>query len=652
MKKFLILIGLASRLGAQSPSTAPEAGMDSLLFRNPGRPGVHLSGRSLSQFMRSSISGMSADAETPTGENQAFSRADLAVTARPGADAGGKAIIRVHQDWNRYYEEGPNPLVIRWLDFSGSALDSSLSYAVGDLRARFSPLTLSAQEPEILMEPGIFAARRRRAMQEWFLGDGAVPLQGIRAGYAHAHPAWLGLSADLVAARLRRADPDGGFAWRFQTDDVDRWTGAGSAGLRLMEGLELGLTRLRVFDPVSIARARNLARLQADQGATPATLYETNDVTAPRLGLDAAPLLRDSRFSFRIEGEYAFSDYRAERDSLAGEELITRSVEALSGRALQAVLKAGYGRPDDAFAFSADLGWLQVDRGFVNDLAQSPVFMGRRILNSRNAVSGSSRGYSTLDALYNHAYDIRPVTNLNTLEGWGSGSSRPYTGTNNWLRSAAFKNSYSSSVSTRAEREALKGSLDPHIQLLYPYGRATPNRKGFDGKASASFLRGALQARAVIARLQEIEGEAPATMPGDSATADTARAPRATFARNGAGLSLDLATLIPRLPPISLSLGMTADSRGAYRASLLSAGISARPRDWLALSGGYQRMESTAAGTRPGLIQGHWALGAEAEVVRGAAISLEGGYLDLRETGAVPGGFTQFVTGAFLRIGF
>lgn len=259
-------------------------------------------------------------------------------------------------------------------------------------------------------------------------------------------------------------------------------------------------------------------------------MYESNDVTAPRLGLDAAPLLKDSRFSIRFEGEYAFSDYRTERDSLAGDELVTRSLETLSGRTLLALIKAGFARPDDTFSFTANLGWLQMDRDFVNEPAQSPFFMGRCILNSRNALSGDSRGYSTLDALYNHAYDIRPVTSLNTLKGWGSGSTRPYTGTNNWLRSTAFKNSYSSSVSTRAEREGLNGSLDPHVQLHYPYGLATPNRKGMDAKVEATILRGALRAQAVFARLQEMEGSAAG--PVDSGTADSALAAKATFARN------------------------------------------------------------------------------------------------------------------------
>lgn len=97
---------------------------------------------------------------------------------------------------------------------------------------------------------------------------------------------------------------------------------------------------------------------------------------------------------------------------------------------------------------------------------------------------------------------------------------------------------------------------------------------------------------------------------------------------------------------------MTAESRDAYRTTMVSAGASARALELLTLSGGYQRIESTAACTHPGLIQGHWALGAEAEVGRGATVSLLGGYLDLPETGAVPGGFTQLLGGAVLRIGF
>lgn len=598
-----------------------------------GKEGLRAGGVADSRLLRARLSGAGVDPESPTGENLAYSRADLRLIARPNDLAGGRLEIRVHQDWNRYYEEGPNPLVIRWLDFTGQAPSAGLKYALGDFRARWSPLTVASPEPELLPEAAPFARQREAAMGEWFLGDGAVPLQGARIAYATPNASRLTLHADAFGARLRRADPDGSLAWRFRTGDADRWAAGATASAKAFNALEAGFTGLRVFDPVSVARARN----PAQSGAAPATLFEANQVLAPRLAFDAAPFLTQSPWTFRLFAEFARSAYSSGRDSVTGSSTALRQVESLTGDALLATLATGW-RRGEAFTVSLDLAYLQVGPGYVNDLAQSPAFLGRRILNSKNPVGGALKGYSTLDALYHHAFDIRPLTNQNSLEGWGAGASRPYNGTNNWLRTASFKNSYASSVSTYAERKASEAGLDPHVQLIYPYGRATAKRKGLDGSLSAAAWEGALKAALVFARLKELEAT------------DSVAAP-ATYARNGAGLSVDLGPWVPRVAPWTLSAGWRRDSRNAYQVTWLNAGASIRARAWLTLEAAWQSVGSDSTAIRPGVSESQWVLGLTTGLGPGVSATAEWGRLSFQEKGG-KAAFTQQLVGAGLRIGF
>ena len=133
------------------------------------------------------------------------------------------------------------------------------------------------------------------------------------------------------------------------------------------------------------------------------------------------------------------------------------------------------------------------------------VFLGRRILNSRSAVGspkvGLQAGYQTLDALYNHLYTVDPITSLTSSEQWYI-DAKTYNGTNNWYRAPFMKNSYSFYTTTKSERDDLmaSGALDPHVQLLFPFGPATPNRTGITLDLNADILT-------MLNRHQEAGGE-------------------------------------------------------------------------------------------------------------------------------------------------
>jgi hypothetical protein len=619
--------------------------------------GIELGGTASSEWLRAGLSGDSVDGEGPTGDNHAYSRADLWLNARAGAHLAGRLDVRLHQDWNKYYEEGPDPVVIRRLEISGGLFDNSLRFSAGDVLLGYSPLTLAKPEPEIPMEPEIFARRRRAAMEEWRLGEGKSPLQGISLELARRPAGWLGWTLESMAARLRQPEAGKGPAEVFQSGDADKWAAGGRARVALFSSWEAGATFIKTFDQVSSSRARLDIDGRAPAAGAPPALYEGGQVTAPFLSFNASPLLAGRPLSIKLGIEYALSRYAARRDS---QGVITPVAEP-KGAAWLATGHLDFGDPTDFLSLGCEGAYVSVGRDFVNDLAQSPAFVGRRILNNENQVKGRSRGYATLDALYNHVYEVRPTAGVNTLEFWGQGGDYAYQGENNWLRSAYFRNSYSPAATTQSERRAQRVALDPNVQLVFPYGLATPNRLGFKGSLKAGLAHGLLQAVVNLASLRERESEGEGPFP------------HARYRSLGGGLSLDLEPRFGRVLPLTLSLGYTqatrisddtqrdsaataapsdsGDFRGRFQTGFLNAGISWRGPARLTLSGGYQRIDSRAGGAASERSESQWLLAADLGLGAGASCLAELGTLTSRGPGSILL-YSQMVSRAELRVGF
>jgi hypothetical protein len=613
--------------------------------------GVSLSGRATSNYARSALSGDSVRLGQSTVENAAFTQAEVDLIGRPSSETRGRLLFRVHQDWSNYYEEGPNPVTARWFDFTGNLFDNHVAFAIGDFRAKHSPLTLNAPEPVLLYEPAIFADKRQSAMDEFFLGDNRLPLQGLNIAFDHdSLPGRFGLSSDVAAVRLRNVN-SGVSSFTHWTDDVEKMALSSSWKASALDFVSLGFAQTYVYDDVAASRSKNNARSLAQRGQMTSVVYEDNNVNAFSLDLDGAKMLKGP-FSFSLENEYALSTYKSGTDSVKdtiGFEVISKDLEDLKGTALRSVLKAGYGKPTEGpFALALQLGYLRTEKDFVSDLAQSPTFQGRRILNSASEVGGPAGGYNTLDALYNHRYTVDPITNLNTSEHWPV-DAKTYNGTNNWFRAPFLKNSYGFYTTTKSERDALaaSGALDPHVQLLFPFGAATPNRTGLTLDLKGDFLSGAIEVSAVYAGVKEVEAE----------KIDSLTSVPADYTRMGGGLkvSLDKLVSMPKNADFSVSYAEDARKRAAFsskgvsvagenfKSAMINADLQAGIWKGLSLLAGYQSIQSdprvsstqtaTARSSTAGdLRQDQWALGLECRITHGAYVTAEYGRIGFEET--------------------
>jgi hypothetical protein len=110
-------------------------------------------------------------------------------------------------------------------------------------------------------------------------------------------------------------------------------------------------------------------------------------------------------------------------------------------------------------------------------------------------------------------------------------------------------------VFTQAELSKMKYAylsskyLDPSLQLVMPFGPATPNRTGISGALNLGFLHDRVQAKVVFASLKEIDTTAiPAT-----ATSAAITLPRTSYSQAGGGIKISLDGFIGWKYPINLS---------------------------------------------------------------------------------------------------
>jgi hypothetical protein len=663
----LALLGSAwaeSGVTARSPKEAVER-------LEQEQTGVSLSGRATSNYQRAALSGDSVHLGQPTIDNAAFTQAEVDLTARPSAHTRGRLLFRLHQDWSNYYEEGPNPLTARWFDFNGEMLDDHLHYAVGDFRAKHSALTLNSPAPELLYEPEIFAGRRVNAMSEFFLGGNELPLQGLNVSYGNDSLLGnYGLHSDVAVARLRNVS-SGNTSFLHWTDDVEKLALTSSWKATALDAISLGYSQSYVFDDVDASRAKNNSLALAQRKLMPVVFYEDNSVNAFFLDLDGKRWLGSGKLSLSLETEYALSNYQGTQDSLKDTisyQILTEDLDKLDGTALRSVFQAGYGRyGEDAFALILRAGYLKNDKDFVSDLAQSPSFIGRRILNSRTEVGGPASGYNTLDALYNYRYTVDPVTSLSNSEMWYI-DAKTYNGTNNFFRAPFLKNSYNFYTTTKSERDALlaAGAMDPHVQLLFPFGPATPNRQGITLDLNAQAFSGAVEATVVYDALQEVEGE----------RMDSLTSVAADLTRMGGGLKLNIHKFAGLPKPIVLAGSYVQDAR--KRAAFASKGVSVGAEDFkssminvdahanvwggLSLLAGYQSIKSnpgvaisqtatSRTATAGDLTQDQWAAGLEYQITAGAYVTAEYGMLNSKET-VTKSDFSQDVSSLTLLIAY
>ncbi len=647
----LILLGLL--VGAASPisswsqdSTSVADSVMKTLETIQAKEGISIGGVFRSEYLNSSLSGPGLISDLRSDETAEFTSVDFDIHARPNTATQGHVIFRMHQDWRNFFSDISNPIFTRWLSLDGK-VKSMFSYDAGEYRQRYSPLTLWAPELSVLYEPEIFQTQRQEAEDEVFLGNNDRILQGVNFNFDAGVDAPTGnsilkeLHINAMGSRLRNVETDianGDFPTdQIEESPVEKYLAATNLEAVFPKGFSLGGSAMLIFDKNStyeyVAGADSLA--------------QNTSILDGRAGLELAPLLGVTNWGAGISAEYAASQDRPEYFPVFGDSL-SATPFAKNGSALLARVH-GNAALAEAFNFSAGVDFIRNDANYHNALAQSPTFIGQRIMNIENDSAKvrtdnvSSRDYTTFDAMYRTVFKFTPEL-----------------GTNLWARAPFQKLSYSNSIMTQREMAAFAASrLDTAVQLVMPFGPATPNRTGLTGDATVNVWKNRLQIKGLFASLKNVTGVAVGT---------NEVLPITDYSQYGGGLKLEIGSMLGLQNPLTLSgslvqsgannAGIAADTTYAARkvtSDFTNASLYYKFWKRAALMGGYQQIKTdiTVAGAVHSSTQRNLAGGAEYKVAAGAYVDFSLGLISMDYTGYLPDqNFSQLQTDLFLHVLF
>lgn len=578
-----------------------QSGLNSIL----NKAGIHFNGTFRSQFLQSALnkttSGDSAiDWKKKQTESNECTSVDFDIGARPNDALSARAIFRMHQNWQNFFSDVSNPIFTRWLSIDGNIADM-IRFNVGKYRQRYSPLTLWSPDIEIAYEPEIFAAKRKEAMREVFLGDNDRLLQGVNFNFdAEVVPILNEFHFNLQTARLRLSEVSvqngSAVAADFENDQIriertfmDRYFIAGNFDVIALKGLGVGATYFNIFDlePTSTFGS----------GSTydPALIAKNMSVWALRLNPQSKMLFESEMFTIGIDFEVAGSH---DRDSAWYDTTSLDSTvidQYVDGMAIDAGINAKV-KLGEAGALTLSVGFMNNDNKFRNDMAQSPTFLGQRIMNIENDYGHESRLYTTFDALYDYVFKFTP------------------SGNNKWTQEPRRKISYLNAILSQKELTGIDGvnaRYDAALQTVLPGGAATANRTGPKGKANLKLFDGGVDIGGSVAMLQEVEP----LMEGMDKT---------SFVKADGGFCVDLGTWVKMLNTCKLSFGYSLErakteidtSDYSFNSGFLNLGLYYNIWKRFSLLGGYQRIvgKSTMDSLEETVTQSHWAAGLEYKV--------------------------------------
>lgn len=523
--------------------------------------------------------------ESPTQENQAYTDANLVFTARPSSETQIHVELRLHRDWQNAYDENNNPIIGHWFSYDGKILNKHVDFNLGYMRVGFTPYTLYTPQQMLLQEPEIFAKRRVDALALRNLDTTTTRLmQGLNVDY---HSFALGpvddVHAQVTGARMRNTAKKYDQVF-FDFDYADRYF----YGLRLGAdafGAHLGVNYTDVFDRHLSTRSR------LQDGDT--VVYEDNSVLSIEAAFNSDKILRNSSFSFGLDGEFAMSNWSSDMDYLIKEkkteyQLTQTKVDGQTIAYLKPNTvvetkahsedlsdedgKAFYVKPYvnlDLAGIKADLSvtYLQNDENFWAEMASSPVYRGSSVVLNANALYNNkvytdligTYGMSSLENMYFAVYNSNPLNATNLMSSETSHNalsnqkeddqylySRLY---NNYKNAHFFRNGYNADVMKRSEIEAQKiiMDFDPAGDMELPYGTATPDRKGIQAALNLKW-NDAVELNAFFSMITQgaalsMEGGLPIIKENK-------------FTHYAAGLGVDLGRLV--------NLGRTIKIQGSY----------------------------------------------------------------------------------------
>lgn len=467
--------------------------------------------------------------ESPTQENQAFTDVNLRLTARPSSETMIDVQLRLHKDWQSAYDENNNPIIGHWFSYDGTILNKHVDFNLGYMRVGYTPLTVFAPQTEILQEPEIFSEKRREALEKRNLDTTSRRLlQGLNIAYQSGSLGAVdNITAQLTGARLRNTGKKVDQVF-FDFDFSDRYMLGARAGIESY-GAHLGLNFVNLFDRKYTRRTKQIAD-------TDTIYYDNNRVFSADLSFDSKKTLPDLPVSFGLNGEFAMSKWKVDRDYLKkGFKTDYKILEKNINGDRIVYIKSAVSNPlvvaNEDFAdesgnsfyanlfvkgdvndidFKVDAGYLKTDEKFWSEMASSPVYQGRSVILNANAMYEnpqdnlifSTFGASSLENLYFNVYNsttlqatnLMTSANTNTLSNEGDifGRKNGESGylysrlDNNYKNGHFYRNGYTGTVSKRLELDPLM-ELDPSVGLALPFGLATPDRKGITAKADVNW---------------------------------------------------------------------------------------------------------------------------------------------------------------------
>jgi hypothetical protein len=588
------------------------------------KAGISFDGEFRSQYLSSQIGDTGASKTRRSFESAEYTSVDFDIKARPNTITQGHLILRMHQDWRNFFSDISNPIDTRWISIDGT-LKQMFSYNVGDFKQKYTALTLYSPDVNILYEPEIFKKDGDVAKGERFLEDNQRILQGVNCNFAaEVDPIFNSLQIGVLGSRLRNCQTNlqnGDMPTDVIEDTLmEKFLFASNIDVTFLKSFSLGGNFLTFFDnkasfdDVMISSSK----LSDSLGDTMAKSTSVYDI---RCGIDIAELLKADSWKASVSAEFAASSddsayYHV--DSIKGTTVTLRKTvenKYIPGQAFRGGLTAGY-TGSDLFSFGLSAYYINTAKEYRNELAQSPSFIGRRIMNIDNDTISSSNNYdvhaphySTFDAMYNNVFKFCPMDQ-----------------TNAFFPAPFSKNSYYGTVFTHGELMQMlaRKLMDPSVQLVMPFGPATPNRTGIDTKLNVKILGGKIEAQGVFASLKEI-------------TPDTVNLPLTDYSQVGGGAKVNFDKFVKWQYPFYISGSMvrsSAKNEGISGASDSNFVALTTTSDYYcgdfyfkfwkraALIGGVEMINNDFASTYDNKVdQLYWAGGIEYKVATGSTLT-------------------------------
>lgn len=528
----------AVAFAAASVNATNAAKIDSTIESIESKKGVDIGGTVRAVYNNSHLSSdqdVNAYNVMSDREVMEFVQMDLDFGFRPWDNVRVNAKMRTFAGMQDYFAASATSVTFPWLNVEGN-VGESFYWVVGDFRSQISPLTVYAPGVDIMYEPMIFARNKEIARGDAMLEGNQRNLQGVNLQFRRGLGETLGeIRAEAFAARLRRGEyldfsgyegnllPNEGIPGASQAGNYDKYAINGNLEwFPMNRNLMVAGTYLWIVDDEnSINRSYFFDQQNQIFNYLPTnyldSLPQNTKVVSGRFGGDVAGFLGNKNLILDLTGEVAMSmdevyKYQENGTNEEGVVLYKPVKEDDKGMAANVELQAGY--KTDLWNARINAAYIYNDSSWYNNMAQSPSFVARRILNTDKDGNLTKYGtyaplYSSFDAMYyftprhsplsSSLANASPLNNKFQKEQNKSYNIAPYS-----------KTSYTTAVFTRNELALLDELSDPALQMALPNGLATTNRTGAKVNLVAGFGKdNAIEAQGLFVMQEQVKSILP-----------------------------------------------------------------------------------------------------------------------------------------------